>query len=842
MEQNVEETTVRHVAWRSKSLSKWRASKVSLLVVLLASVGAMVVTAHWRALSAEAFCFDDDMYLTDNPLVQNPSWLSLRRFFREVLEPSTVDGYYQPLTMTSLMSDYALGGRPDNLRPFHRTSLALHVANSALVIVLLYLLFDRVWVAAGVGLLFGVHPMAVETICWVSDRKTLLGAFFALWCLVLYVRYAGKSDWRLWVGCTTTYVLAMMSKPTSLPLPVLMLLMDYWPLRRLKQRVFLEKLHLFVVGGVLAMITYTSQSRAAVAVLPGKHDLLRLARIICRNIIFYHWKMVWPANLSSFYGSSESLEFSDPIVLMGIIGTCSLIVVAVVSLRWTRAALTSSLFFFVAILPTMGVIRFTTVIASDKYAYLPSLGLLMLLASFICWFCGTNGVTHAAPRKVMVAMIVLILGGVETVATRRYSACWRDTVTLFEHMLVLNPEAAPVHNTLGSALQSRGKLDEAIFHYSRALQIDPVDPIAHRNLGSALQLQGKLDQAIECYRRALQIKPDEAKTHYNLACALSGMGKTDEAIIQYYQALQIRPDYADAENNLGNTLSSQGKIKEAIAHYGQAIRINPSHARAHNNLGNILQSQGHASQAVTHYRKALRIKPDDPEVHYNLGNALKSQGKLDEAIAHYHHTLQINNDDAKTHNNLGNTLALLGKFEEAVNHYRRALEINPDYADVHLNLARILRSQGKLNEAVRHYRQSLRCAPRHAKAHYELGLVLSTMNRADMALGHFQEALRLKPDYPAPLNDMAKILTVHCDPKVRDVDRAVRLAEHAAELTKYQDAFVLDTLAMAYAAAGQFDRAVTTAELAIKLASATPNHALAKHLRDLLELYRQGGS
>ena len=290
----------------------------------------IVLAAHWPSLSSTAFSLDDDQYLFENQLVQNPGWESARRFLCEVLYPSTVRGYYQPLAMLSLMADYALGGRYNNLLPFHRTSLALHMAITALVIVVLYLLFGRVWIAAGVGLLFGLHPMTVEPIAWVSDRKTLLAAFFALWCLILYVRFTHKNDWRFYVGCILMYVLALMSKPTSLPLPVLMLLMDYWPLRRFKRQAVLEKLPFFVVGAISVGITYISQSRAGPAVLAGGYGLQRMPLMFCHNIIFYLSKIVCPTNLSSYYAFPQPLSLSDTMVLIGVIGTCILIPLLVI--------------------------------------------------------------------------------------------------------------------------------------------------------------------------------------------------------------------------------------------------------------------------------------------------------------------------------------------------------------------------------------------------------------------------------------------------------------------------------------------------------------------------------
>ena len=242
MQENIGRSTQGVVSQQGRDFLERPASKNEFLASLVIVTCVAVFVVHWPALSAKALSFDDGQYLTENVLVQNPGWRSVQRFLTEVLKPSTVGGYYQPLSMISLMTDYALGGRPDNLRPFHSTSLALHVANTALIIVLLYLLFGRPWIAAAVGLLFGVHPMTVESIPWVGERKTLLAAFFALWCLILYVRYTRRNTWQLYVSCFVMYVLALLSKPTSLPVPVLMLLMDYWPLNRWRPKVIIGKM------------------------------------------------------------------------------------------------------------------------------------------------------------------------------------------------------------------------------------------------------------------------------------------------------------------------------------------------------------------------------------------------------------------------------------------------------------------------------------------------------------------------------------------------------------------------------------------------------------------------
>jgi len=692
--------------WRSKNWPERSRSDKRILAGLIIIVCILLLLAHLPALSSGAHCFDDNTYLTNNTLVKNPGWASAKRFLTEVLEPSTVKGYYQPLTMISLMLDCAMGAKPDYLVPFHRTSLALHLINTALIILLLHQLFGRVWASAGVGLLFGVHPITVETIVWVSERKTLLAAFFALWCLIFYVRYVRKDDWRFYAGCIITYVLAVMSKPISLPVPVLMLLLDYWPLRRLRLRAILEKLPFFTVGGIFAIITYISQGRTAFVELPTEYGLERIPLILCHNIIFYIYKILWPVNLSPHYGFPKTLGLSDPSVLAGVIGTCVLVALLAISMCWTRALLTGWLFFFLAILPTMQIVAFTNVIASDKFAYLPFVGLLMVLVSFVDWLSNKEVLSKFLRWRVVAVMIILILAGAEAVATRRNLAHWRNTLGLFEYMLTLKPDASVLHHDIGLILQAEKRPEEAISHFR--------------------------------------------------------------------QALQIQPDFAVAHNNLAVVLFSQGKCNEAISHY----------------------------------RQALQIKPDYPYAHFNLGNALQSQGN----------------------------------FEEAIDHYRQALRLEPEYPEVYDSLGILSASQGKLEEAIGHFSRAIQIKPNHGPSHYNLGLALLRTGHLNMAFRHFEQAAHLMSESPMPLTRMAWLLATHPDRETRSPTEAIRLLQRASGLMKekHRDAYVLDALAAAYAAAGQFDAAVRTADRAIAVATSRHDYDQANQIRQRLQLYAEG--
>jgi len=716
--------------------------KIGLPIILITAVCIAVLITHWPALSAQAISFDDGQYLNTNVLVQNPGWSSTWRFLSEVLEPSSVEGYYQPLAMISLMLDYALGGRESDLMPFHRTSLILHAANTALIIVLLYLLFGQIWVAAGVGLLFGVHPMTVEPIPWVGERKTLLAAFFSLWSLIFYLLFTiyyskttsnKRQATKFYIGSFAMYFLALMSKPTSVPIPAVMLLMDYWPLNRLNWRAVWEKAPFFVLGGIFAIITYISQTRTACTVLPTEFGVKFVPLIISHNIIFYLYKMVWPVNLSSHYAFPEPMDMSQPMVSAGVIGTLILILLLIFSLRRTRAAFTGWLIFFVAILPTMQIIGFTNVIASDKFAYLPSVGLLMALASFLVWLCsiGKNIV------KYVIAIIIVISAGAEGAAAHRYLGYWQNTISLYEYMLTLTPDESMVRDNLAYALYIQGKVDEAISHYRAALSFNPYQADAHNNLGVAMEAKGNFDEAFSCYNQAIRYKPKYAQAYYNLGHLMQGQGKLDEAISYYNQAVSIKPDYPEAHNNLAVVYQSQHKLDEAL----------------------------------THFREALKYKADSADIYYNIGITFAMKENYDEAIKYYNQTLKIKPDDAEVYHNLGAVFMKQGKFAEA-----------------------------------------LTC---------------------------FHKTLNIKPDWSLPLVNMARILVMHPDPNIRDVNEAAVLAERAAELTNYQDASALSVLAMTYAEKGQFDEALTIAQTALSLATTSQKPELAESIRLQVERYKQ---
>ncbi len=551
---------------------------------MLLGAAVPVLAAHWPVLSAAASSFDDENYLTDNPIVQNPGWTSVRHAFAEVLEPY-VAGYYEPLNVISLMLDYARGGRIHHLEPFHQTNLALHLANTGLIILLLYLLFRRPGAAAVVGLLFGVHPLTVEPVALVAQRKVLLAAFFSLLCLILYVRYARGGRRATLAAAVAMYALALLSKPTSTPLPVLLLLLDFWPLRRLNRRAVIEKVPFFLLAAVSGAITLIACSRTSGITWPGQSSLAQLPLTIAYLIAFYGSKMVWPARLSCLYVLPEPFALSNPLVLTAILATCALLTTVAIALRWTRAPLTAALFFLIAIFPTMGAVGYTWVTASDKHVYLPAVGILLALAYGLVRLCG-EAAASGRRRAIRIAVAVAAAGavGAEIIATRAYLASWRDSYTLSRRMVALAPAS----------------------------------PRAHNSLGVILAGNGDVEQAIDCFREALRLDPHYAEAHYNLGHALADRGRLDEAIRHYEQATRLRPHYWEAYNNLGVAMLRTAGFQAAADAFREVLRTKPGYADAWYNLGVAMENLGRTGEAIEAFEAVLRIQPTDEEARSRL--------------------------------------------------------------------------------------------------------------------------------------------------------------------------------------------------------------------------------
>ena len=580
------------------------------------------------------------------------------------------------------------------------------------------------WRSALVAFLFALHPLHVESVAWVAERKDVLSGFFWFLTLWAYVWYTERRGWGRYLLVLLTFCCGLMAKPMMVTLPFVLLLLDFWPLLRLPfdaqadaggkpllTAIILEKAPLVTLSLAVSVLTYLAQHRGgAVKALSAFPIGLRFENALTSYVV-YIVQMFRPARLAVLYPYPRDIPAWQAILAALALAGAS---VMAVRLRRGHPYLAIGWFWYLGTLvPVIGLLQVGVQARADRYTYIPMVGLSIIVA----W-----GVAELArrPRVKLAAAILMSLACVAC-ATVAWSQVqhWRNSETLFRHALDVTAENAVAQANLANYLVNvPGKLPEAVGHFEAALEIDPDSVVAHTGLGNAMtRIPGRLPESFSHLQAALRLAPDWPIPHNELGNALLKAGRLPEATAQFAAALRLDPDFADAHYNLGVALSQiPGQSAEAMSEYQAALRIKPDYAEAQLNLGNILAGvPGRLPEAIGAYEAALRIRPEYAEAHYNLGQVLsRVPGRMPDAIAEYEAALRIRQDYAEAHNNLGNLLSRMpGRMPDAIAEYEAALRIRPDYAD----------------------------------AHYDLGVALSNLpHRLPEALSHLETALRLKPD------------------------------------------------------------------------------------------------
>jgi len=647
-------------------------------IVLL--VGGLVAAAHAPVLDSQALAIDDDGFVANNTLVQHPGWDSVGRFFGELLHPSTVGFYYTPLSMTSLMLDWAMGGRPRDLRVFHVTSLALHALNAMLVLLLLERMLGSLLPAALAALLFGLHPLTVEPVVSVGERKTLLAACFAFSCVLAHLQYvrAGRLRWR--ALAVALFGLALLSKPSVTALPLLLLLLDYWPLRRWSWPAVREKWPYFALAAGFSAMTLLAMAESwEFGTLPPL-DLPKMVLQIGYLLGFYLAKIVWPADLSSVY-PPPAFTLSQPAVAIGVATTVALVILMAFLWRRSPGALVGCGVFLLALAPTFGILRWSWLIASDRYVYFPALGISIVVGVALAAAWRSRSLSGPGPRAVLLAL-VLAAAVAETRGVRAALLPWNDSLSYWRHVVARAPEAAEAHNGLGVALSSRYQAEEAVAAFRRAVEVGPSYPDARLNLGITLTDLGRAGEAIPHLEWVVERRPRTARAAWALGLAYRNVGRLDEAAFQFRRALQIRPDLSSARVQMGIVELIQGRSSESIETLRGAVRLAPNDANARLGLAmGLLRVRGADAEVLGLMRQAIALEPDwVPPVNQLawLLSTLPDSTLRDtsEALRLAARAVELSyGRDASILDTQGAALASAGRFEEAIQRGRAAVAL-----------------------------------------------------------------------------------------------------------------------------------------------------------------------
>jgi tetratricopeptide (TPR) repeat protein len=804
---------------------------------------AVTLAAYWPVLQNGFVSYDDRTYVTENPHMlggmtrANVGW---------ALQTAHA-GNWHPLTWLSHLLDVQLFGL--KARWHHLTSLLFHTANALLLVGCLRRMTGALWRSAAVAALFALHPLHVESVAWVAERKDVLSTFFFLLTLWAYARYAEKSvvrgQWSVvrseprtsdsaprttddgphstrlalcfYVLSLCFFALGLMSKPMLVTLPFLLLLLDYWPLKRMQSAecrmqnaepqtssafiihhssfIILEKVPFFALSLASCVTTFIVQRGAgAVSSLDTLPLDFRIANALV-SYVRYAAKMVWPAKLAVFYPAPAQWP-------QWWVAGAALILVGVSALAVWRARTASYLavgwfWYLGTLVPVIGIVQVGQQAMADRYSYIPLIGLFIMLV----WSAAEIPGRWPATNRWVAAGGAIAIGACAAL-TWRQAGYWQDSASLFEHALAVTRDNAVAQNNLGVCFLDSANVAAAESHFAEAVRIRPRYPEALANLGLCREQAGREDEALELLQRSVQIQ-GTAAAHYDLANLLAKRGELEQAEAHYRSSLKAKPELAEAWYNLGLLKARQGKAVEADQCYSKALQFRPGFSEAHASLGAMLAAEKKFDAAIVHFQAALQTAPGNADAQFNLASALNAKGD----------------------------------FAGAAQHYAEACRLRPDDMDARQNLALALLYQAKLPEAAAQFQEVLRARPNAGTEHY-LALALDAQGQVEAALPHYREAVRLSPSSALFLNDLAWVLATNPKAEIRDGAEAVRLAEQACKLTGGKEPRCFGTLDAAYAEVGRFDDAVATATKTRELALASGQQEIAQQAASRLALYR----
>lgn len=639
--------------------------------------------------------WDDPLYIVNNPNFRGLGPAKLWWMFTNAMQC-----VYQPLAWITLGVDYKIWA----LEPggYHLSSVLWHGALSVAVFFLFLRVLETAFketrgAAAGAlagALLFAVHPLRAEAVAWASERRELVGGFFWVLAAILYLSPGRKRD-----GCgapLAAYFLALLAKGTMLTLPLVLLVLDWYPLGRIKslrdaRQAVLEKWPYFLLALVFGLGgTYAIVTQGEPGISLDHYGLSARLGQMAYSFAFYPAKSIWPTGLTYLYQMPQKLSLLEPRYLASL-GFVGAVTAGAWALRRRAPAILAAWGWYAAcLLPVVGMVKYGPHIVADRYANLSTLGLYALAGA------GVALVVRRLPKlaTAVVFAAVFVAAGVLGRAAAIQTTYWRDSVALWTRALESAPDNARAHGNLAVSAMAMGRFDLAISHCRRAIQLEPDLLGAYDNLAAILSRQGRWDEAADVLREEIAREPRKAKAHWQLALMLVRAGKVVDAEKEYQEALRLDPKSPEAHFNYGALLTRLGRLKEAYAKYQEALSIDPGYGEAHNNLGLLLAARGQREKAFEHFRFALGAERTRPLAHLNWGNALSDEGKLNGAARHYREAIRLDPSLLAARFNLANTLVRQRKIGEARRQYQQLLEKAPWYEPARRNLHQLDRLIG----------------------------------------------------------------------------------------------------------------------------------------------------
>jgi protein O-mannosyl-transferase len=777
------------------------------------ALGIVTASLYWPVHQNEFIILDDPDYLTTNPQVkagitsETICWAFTQYYA----------GNWHPLTWISHMLDCQLFGLNPGMH--HLVNAAFHVANSLMLFLLLQRLTRSHWRSAFVAALFALHPLHVESVAWAAERKDVLSTFFFMLTIGAYVRYAelrtknSKFTSWTWIWYAVAFMLfalGLMSKSMLVTLPFVLLLLDFWPLGRLStsglksQKISLlglafEKILFFALSAISCGLTFWAQSKGQAV---GSVETFPVFDRITNSLMAYLGyieKMFWPANLSVFYPFPAEPRIEGAALAMLLLAVITAF--ATLNAKSRPYLLVGWLWFLGTLVPVIGLVQVGSHAMADRYTYIPLIGLFIIVA----WGAADVLAGWKYKKFTLIPAATLVLLAC-AILTSRQVAFWQSTKTLFSHAVQVDDQNYMAWTILGDLLRLEGKHEQASDYLNRAIQVRPNSEIPWYGLGLSLVALKKPQEAENAFQTALKRSPANPHILNDYATLLINLGRLDEAEAELQKARQANPYLTKTRLNQAMIFQKQGKLNDLVKQYEEILQLDPDNDLVRVNLAVIYSVLGRLDQAVTCYREFLRTNPTNNNARVSLGLALVKVHDPATAEVEFSTVLKVDPKNTRALDGLGSALAEKGSLDEAKARFAEAMQIDPKFPDAHM-----------------HYAMSL-----------------SVQNQPQQAILEYRKTLELDDQRTEALNNLAWMLASHPDPTIRNGKEAVELAERACRLTDNGQPFFLGTLAAAYAEAGRFNDAITTAGKARDLAKQLGWNGVAERNDYLLDLYRAG--
>jgi protein O-mannosyl-transferase len=678
--------------------------------------------------------FDDQLYVTKNRMIRTLTLESVARIF------TTFEALYHPLVLLSFTLEYHFFRL--NPHAYHATNLVFHLFNCLLVFWLILLFSRNVPIACAAAILFGVHPLRVPSVAWVSERKDLLYSFFYLLSFISYIYYRQRRGSVFYYCSLALFVLSLLSKPLGATLPFLLFLYDLMFSQRFEKQMLLDKIPFLLISMVIVVATFPYQAHSS-AQSGFVHNIFMAGYIM----FLYLAKILAPLKLSFFHQYPPALRehlppllYIFPILAMGLAG-------GLIAARKYSATLTFGGFFFlITIFPVLQLIPLAGYeLIAERFTYIPSIGLIYILSETLFNLYRRLDGKRASLIVIVFALIVAFF----SFTTWQRCRLLKDSPTFWNNVLAQNPDVPLAYNNRGFFYEENGDYEKAMADISRALELDPNFADAYINRGLYYYMTGDDDKAISDYTKAVSLKPRMVNTYLDRGSAYLRKGDNEQALADFNRALAMDPDLAEAYNNRGNLYAGIGEHDRAIADYNRALALDPDYGDGYLNRGNYYYRQGDVERALSEFSRALTLDPRLTEAYNNRGNIYSQKGDYARALADFDMALKLAPNNAQAFLNRGNCHYGSGDYKKARADYDRAISLNPELLEAYNNRGSLYSRNGDYAKALEDLNHVLTRNKNYAQSYLTRGNLYFRKGDYGRAVADFTTALQLRPDSTA---------------------------------------------------------------------------------------------